>query len=154
MSCTFRQFSSVLNPKQARGEVSEGKEKRLSDIFKLELVEDKNATEIQIIWEEYHKSKEVISAAIPWDTYASLQVNMQQSPTFLFPLPRSQGYEFFMCQSYGHTVHCTPLLAYQVWNKRMPLHLPRLASAHDCFSFGVLEIFHLMVVARVVVCWD
>ncbi|KAJ8724704.1 hypothetical protein PYW08_016178 [Mythimna loreyi] len=115
-----RQFSSVLNPKKAIEEVSESKDKRLSDIFKVDLVKDKDATEIQIIWEEYHKSKEVISATIPKDIYSCLQENVQQNPTFLFPLPRSQGYEFFMCQSYRHTVHFTPLLAYQVHKENAP----------------------------------
>lgn len=119
-SVDTRQFSSVLNPKQALEEVSDANEKKLSDIFKIELVKDKDAKEIQQIWEEYHKSKEVISATIPKDTYCSLQQQMQQCPTFLFPLPRSQGYEFIMCQSHGHTVHFTPLLAYQVHKENAP----------------------------------
>ncbi|KAH9637110.1 hypothetical protein HF086_013926 [Spodoptera exigua] len=58
-SVDTRQFSSVLNPKQALEEVSDANEKKLSDIFKIELVKDKDAKEIQQIWEEYHKSKEV-----------------------------------------------------------------------------------------------
>lgn len=112
--CVFRQFSSVLNPKSAPIEGTEPAEKKLDDILKIELVEDKNASEIQSIWEEYHKNKEVISATIPRDLYTVQQENMKQYPTFLFPLPRSEGYEFIMCQSYGHSVHFTPLLAYQV----------------------------------------
>ncbi|KAF9798413.1 hypothetical protein SFRURICE_003059 [Spodoptera frugiperda] len=119
-SVDTRQFSSVLNPKQALKEVSDSNEKKLSDIFKVELVKDKDAKEIQEIWEEYHKSKEVISATIPKDIYSSLQQQMQQCPTFLFPLPRSQGYEFIMCQNHGHTVHFTPLLAYQVHKENAP----------------------------------
>lgn len=119
-SVDTRQFSSVLNPKEALKEVSDSNDKKLSDIFKVELVKDKDAKEIQEIWEEYHKNKEVISATIPKDTYSSLQQQMQQCPTFLFPLPRSQGYEFIMCQSHGHTVHFTPLLAYQVHKENAP----------------------------------
>lgn len=119
-SVDTRQFSSVLNPKQALKEDTESNVKRLSDIFKVDLVEDKDAAEIRTIWEEYHKSKEVISATIPKETYALLQQNMQLCPTFLFPLPRSQGYEFIMCQSYAHTIHFTPLLAYQVHKENAP----------------------------------
>ncbi|CAH1635444.1 unnamed protein product [Spodoptera littoralis] len=119
-SVDTRQFSSVLNPKEELKEVSNSNDKKLSDIFKVELVKDKDAKEIQGIWEEYHKNKEVISATIPKDTYTSLQQQMQQCPTFLFPLPRSQGYEFIMCQSHGHTVHFTPLLAYQVHKENAP----------------------------------
>ncbi|CAH0582844.1 unnamed protein product [Chrysodeixis includens] len=119
-SVDTRQYSSILNPKEKLKETGEVKGKALSDIFKIELVEDKDARDIQTIWEEYHKNKHVISATIPRETYTSLQDNMKQCPTFLFPLPRSQGYEFVMCQSYGNTVHFTPLLAYQVHKENAP----------------------------------
>ncbi|CAH2267975.1 jg8421 [Pararge aegeria aegeria] len=117
---TTRQFSSVLNPKgELKNDVT-AEEKKLSDIFKVDLVKDKDATEVQIIWEEYHKNKEVLSATIPKDVYSQIQQNMKQYPTFLFPLPRSEGYEYIMCQSYGHAVHFTPLLAYQVHHENAP----------------------------------
>lgn len=111
-----RQYSSVLNPKGAIESKAETPDKKLSDIFKIDLVTDKTASEIQNIWEEYHRHKEVISATIPSDLYKLIQENMRKYPTFLFPLPRSQGYEFVLCQNFGHTVHFTPLLAYQVSN--------------------------------------
>lgn len=104
----------MLNPKTSKNDNAPSKDKKLDDILKIELVKDKNAAEIQAIWEEYHKNKEAISATIPKDLYGVLQENMRQYPTFLFPLPREQGYEFIMCQNSGHTVHFTPLLAYQV----------------------------------------
>lgn len=94
-------------------------DKKLDSIFKTSLVEDKAASEIQIIWEEYHKGKEVIAATIPLEVYDVIRHNMHQFPTFLFPLPRSQGYEFILCQVYGHTVHFTPLLAFQVCTKNI-----------------------------------
>ncbi|XP_039750863.1 ATP synthase mitochondrial F1 complex assembly factor 1 [Pararge aegeria] len=119
-SVDTRQFSSVLNPKgELKNDVT-AEEKKLSDIFKVDLVKDKDATEVQIIWEEYHKNKEVLSATIPKDVYSQIQQNMKQYPTFLFPLPRSEGYEYIMCQSYGHAVHFTPLLAYQVHHENAP----------------------------------
>ncbi|XP_047531678.1 ATP synthase mitochondrial F1 complex assembly factor 1 [Vanessa atalanta] len=119
-SVDTRQYSSVLNPKHALKEELILEDKKLNDIFKLELVADKNAEEVQIIWEEYHKLKEVISATIPKEIYENIQLNMKQYPTFLFPLPRSQGYEFIMSQVSGHTVHFTPLLAFQVHKENAP----------------------------------
>ncbi|XP_050349489.1 ATP synthase mitochondrial F1 complex assembly factor 1 [Nymphalis io] len=119
-SVDTRQYSSVLNPKHALNEEPILEDKKLNDIFKLELVADKDAEEIQIIWEEYHKHKEVISATIPKEIYETIQFNMKQFPTFLFPLPRSQGYEFIMSQISGHTVHFTPLLAFQVHKENAP----------------------------------
>ncbi|CAB3226803.1 unnamed protein product [Arctia plantaginis] len=119
-SVDTRKFSSVLNPKETLKEGCEVQEKKLNDILKIELVQDKEPTEIQSLWEEYHKHKEVISATIPHESYIHLQNNMKQWATFLFPLPRDQGYEFIMCQCYGHTVHFTPLLAYQVHKENAP----------------------------------
>ncbi|KAM3956186.1 ATP synthase mitochondrial F1 complex assembly factor 1 [Aphomia sociella] len=119
-SVDTRQYSSVLKPKEALETNISNEDKKLSDIFKIDLVQDKEASEIQHIWEEYHKNKEVISATVPKDLFVFIQENMKKYPTFLFPLPRSQGYEFIMCQSYGRTVHFTPLLAYQVHKENAP----------------------------------
>lgn len=111
----------MLNPKQPRAEEMPVEDKKLDSIFKTSLVKDKTTSEIQIIWEEYHKGKEVISAAIPLEVYDVIRKNMGQFPTFLFPLPRSEGYEFIMSQVYGHTVHFTPLLAFQVGSKNITI---------------------------------
>ncbi|XP_034828351.1 ATP synthase mitochondrial F1 complex assembly factor 1 [Maniola hyperantus] len=119
-SVDTKQFSSVLNPKETLTEDLTVQDKKLSDIFKVELVKDKDAAEVQIIWEVYHKNKEVISATIPKDLYSQIHQNMKQYPTFLFPLPRSEGYEYVMCQCYRHAVHFTPLLAYQVHQENAP----------------------------------
>lgn len=104
----------MLNPKKALSEDPIVEGKKLNDILKIDLIKDKDATEIETIWQEYHKEKDVIAATIQQDVYEGLRENMRQYPTFLFPLPRSTGYEFILCQSQGHTVHFTPLLAYQV----------------------------------------
>lgn len=88
--------------------------KKLSDIMKLELLENKTAAEIEKIWLEYHKNKDVIAAAIPADIYKLLMTRSVEYPLFIFPLPRSQGFEFFLLQFASNTVHFTPLLCYQV----------------------------------------
>ncbi|XP_013144148.1 PREDICTED: ATP synthase mitochondrial F1 complex assembly factor 1 [Papilio polytes] len=115
-----RQFSSVLNPKERVSKDLIVEDKKLEAIFKLDLVAEKDASDIQCIWEEYHKNKEVISATIPLDVYEMVHEKMKDYPTFLFPLPRSEGYEFVMCQCHGHTVHFTPLLAFQVHKENAP----------------------------------
>ncbi|KAI5634433.1 ATP11 protein domain-containing protein [Phthorimaea operculella] len=115
-----RKYASVLNPKgEIKGDVASN-EKKLEDIFKLELVKDKDAAEIQVIWEEYHRTKEVICATIPFDAYKEILERTKNYGTFLFPLPRSQGYEFIVSQCHGHTVHFTPLLAFQVHKENAP----------------------------------
>lgn len=103
-----------MNPKSSQKNGSSAEEKRLCDIFKIELVESKDGAEIRAIWEEYHKLKEVISGTIPLQLYSDIHEKMKEFPTFLFPLPRAQGYEFMLSQCHAHSVHFTPLLAYQV----------------------------------------
>lgn len=83
--------------------------------MKLDLVENKTADEIKEIWLKYHKQKDVLVATIPSVIYKILEQRGREHPIFIFPLPRSQGYEFFLLQFAANTVHFTPLLCYQVF---------------------------------------
>jgi len=114
-----RAFSS---PMTAKPDVSQmtTKPKALADVMKMELVQDKSADEIKQIWEEYNKHKDYIAAVIPSDSYALIKQGSQQYRTFLFPLPRSQGYEFIVCQFEGDEAHFTPLIAYQAHKESAP----------------------------------
>ncbi|CAF4818839.1 unnamed protein product [Pieris macdunnoughi] len=132
-SVDTRQFSSVLNPKENLQSNVSIEDKKLDAIFKTDLVKDKDASEIQVIWEEYHKDKEVICATIPLQLYEDMRPRTKDNPTFIFPLPRAQGFEFIMCQISGHSVHFTPLLAYQVHKENAPecltmIHYTELAD--------------------------
>lgn len=82
--------------------------------MKVELLENKTADEIQHIWLEYHSKKDVLAAAIPAESYNRMVARGNQYPSFIFPLPRSQGFEMFLLQFANNTVHFTPLLCYQV----------------------------------------
>lgn len=83
--------------------------------MKVELIQDKEPEEIKSIWEQYHIQKgDVIAATLPAKDFEQLIERAQKHPIFLFALPRSQGYEFMMCQFEGNAVHFTPLLYYQV----------------------------------------
>lgn len=114
MKC-FRQFSSVLNPKpDITSNESKVETKNLEDIMKLELIKDKTSEEITEIWKKYHLSKDAISAVIQKEQFGQIRENMKKHPIFIFPLPRSQGYEFIMCQFSGTIAHFTPLICYQV----------------------------------------
>lgn len=89
-------------------------EKKLSDIMKVELLHDKSIEEIKHIWLEYHKHKDVLVATIPTKVYESQTKRGKDYPLFIFPLPRSEGFEFFLSQFSLNTIHFTPLLCYQV----------------------------------------
>lgn len=111
-----RQYSSLLEPKKQLTSDAEVKDESLNKIMKLELIQHKDVNEIKRIWEEYHKTKDVIAATIPVEIYNEINSKARDYPTFLFPIPRTQGYEFIVCQFYKNTVHFTPLLNYQVGN--------------------------------------
>lgn len=82
--------------------------------MKLDLVQDKTSEEVAQIWLEYHRQKDVLNATIPVDKFDVLMARAKKHPMFIIPLPRSEGFEFFLFQFSANTVHFTPLLCYQV----------------------------------------
>ncbi|SPP80452.1 ATP synthase mitochondrial F1 complex assembly factor 1 [Drosophila guanche] len=118
-----RSYSELLNPKQEldkKQDAAELPHKKLSDIMKLELLADKSAEDLSQIWIEYHKTKEVLAATLTTAQYDTLMCRAKEHPIFLLPLPRSEGFEFFLLQFAANTVHFTPLLAYQVHHENAP----------------------------------
>lgn len=112
---SFRTFSSLLEPKKGVTPQQEPKQHDLNAVMKVELIQDKEPEEIKSIWAQYHIQKEhVIAATLPSKDFDRLIERAEKHPIFLFALPRSQGYEFIMCQFEGNAVHFTPLLYYQV----------------------------------------
>lgn len=114
-----RPFSSPAAPKSGHGS-GLTKPKLLNDVMKTDLLEDKTPEEIQKIWEEYHRSKDVIAATIPADVYDKIYDRSLLHPTFLLALPRSEGYEFIVSQFSDHEIHFTPLISYQTHKENAP----------------------------------
>lgn len=116
--CIFgnRSFSTLLEPKKETKTQPEVKQQHdLNAVMKVDLIQDKEPEEIKGIWEQYHIQKEhVIAATLPSKDFDHLIEKSQKYPIFIFALPRSQGYEFIMCQFERNVVHFTPLLYYQV----------------------------------------
>lgn len=115
-----RSYSELMNPKKAIETKSEIPNKKLEDIMKLDLLEGKTSEEIKSIWLEYHKHKDSIAAIIATATFNTLMETAKKYPIFIFPIPRSQGFEFIMLQFAVNTVHFTPLLCYQVHKENAP----------------------------------
>lgn len=117
----YRSFSTLLKPKEEVKPQQELQKHELNAVMKLELIQDKEPEEIKSIWQQYHIQKEdVIAAVLPTKDYEKLMERSQNHPIFLFALPRSQGYEFIMCQFERNVVHFTPLLYYQVHKENAP----------------------------------
>lgn len=138
VNSTNRTYQELLKPKEkkdGRATVKLGgrKEVKLDDIMNVELLESHvtSRDELETIWMTYHKeeiavkNKEgvenfLISGTIVGDKYRQLQAHSKQYPIFLLPLPRDQGYEFFLVQFHLNEVHITSLLAYQVHKENAP----------------------------------
>ena len=94
--------------------VSQLSEKSLSSLMKVELLADKTKQEVGDIWRQYHANKDAVAAVIPADMWASMTALFEEHKTFLFPLPRKEGYEFVVVQFQGKEAHFTTLINYQV----------------------------------------
>eukprot|EP00096_Caligus_rogercresseyi_P013483 TRINITY_DN6124_c0_g2_i2.p1 TRINITY_DN6124_c0_g2~~TRINITY_DN6124_c0_g2_i2.p1 ORF type:complete len:299 (-),score=98.79 TRINITY_DN6124_c0_g2_i2:231-1127(-) len=109
------------------------KEKKLDSIMKTELLMDKSKEEISSIWQEYHSKKTSISAVIPVEVFDEMKIRFREFNTFLFPLPRKEGYEFVVAQFSGHEAHFTTLINFQAYKENAPecltmVHYPELAQ--------------------------
>lgn len=98
-------------------------QKNLNQFMKVELLESKSAQDIETIWNQYHKERSGLYAVIPDKFFTEMQSRFKKYPTFVFPLPRAQGYEFIMCQYLDHTCYFTSLLNYQTFKENAPVCL-------------------------------
>lgn len=92
----------------------------LGELIHLEMLESKSADEIAHIWTENFKGKEAISAVIPLEAYEEMLKQSQEYPTFLYPLPKENGYEFVLSQFEGNRCFFTSLINFQVHGENAP----------------------------------
>ncbi|XP_052865308.1 ATP synthase mitochondrial F1 complex assembly factor 1 [Anopheles cruzii] len=117
-----RDYSELLRPKEAleKNATRNDTHRKLSDIMRLELLDDKSGDDIKHLWLEYHKNKDVVTASIPVEQHQLMMTRAKEHPVFILPVPRSQGYEFVMLQFSANTIHFTPLITYQVHKEDAP----------------------------------
>ncbi|XP_034251271.1 ATP synthase mitochondrial F1 complex assembly factor 1-like isoform X2 [Thrips palmi] len=132
------------------------KKKSLDDIVKLDLLKKKSPQEITDIWlQHFASAKDSISVVISAKVYSLILDTKSNHPTFLLPLPRQHGYEYFVSQSCGNEFHFTPLINYQTFKENAPeclalTHFTELANDKDIvlmqgeFNDDVLNISEAM----------
>lgn len=126
--------------------------KTLDSILNLELVQDMTGPEISQIWNQYFSTRDTISAVVPTETFERILTRAQSCPTFLFALPRSDGYEFFVGQWSGFELHFTSLINLKTVGESAPsqlvlVHYPELkhkdivlmTAERDRSAMGVAE---------------
>ncbi|KAF5898554.1 ATP synthase mitochondrial F1 complex assembly factor 1 [Clarias magur] len=99
------------------------KNKTLDSILNLDMVKDKSGAEIGELWMNYYSTKDTISAVIPGSTYEKMISRAKLCPMFLYPLPRKEGYEFFLGQWTGQELHFTSLINVQTLGENAPSQL-------------------------------
>ncbi|KAG8199878.1 hypothetical protein JTE90_015869 [Oedothorax gibbosus] len=120
-------MKKIVNTEQSESKAAKippiQKQKDLNQIMKLDLINNKSAEEIESIWQEYHKVKEGVYAVLPGNVFTKMHCNLKEYPTFLFPLPRAQGYEYIMCQFLDHSCYFTSVVNYQAFKENAPVCL-------------------------------
>lgn len=74
--------------------------RKLREVIKMSLIERELPNTIKRIWGDYHANRsENVSTAISTTQYLTLIKRLKESPIFLFPLKRENGYFFMVSQS-------------------------------------------------------
>ncbi|KAM4022355.1 ATP synthase mitochondrial F1 complex assembly factor 1 [Anomaloglossus baeobatrachus] len=89
------------------------KNKTLDSLLNMKLVVDKSAEDITQIWKEYFAKRDTVYAVIPGEAFDLVWRRSQSCPSFLYALPREDGYEFFIGQWSGSELHFTALINIQ-----------------------------------------
>ncbi|KAG8436958.1 hypothetical protein GDO86_007875 [Hymenochirus boettgeri] len=117
-------FAHTVEEKVGTGSSKEfTKNKNLDSVLNIKLIEDKSADDIKEIWESYFSTKDTIYAVIPGETFELIWKRTLTCPSFLYALPRKQGYEFFVGQWSGSQLHFTALINIQTAGDSAPSQL-------------------------------
>ncbi|XP_002153921.3 ATP synthase mitochondrial F1 complex assembly factor 1 [Hydra vulgaris] len=97
---------------------------QLDKLMKLNLLEDKSGEEIGKIWNAYFKSADNVTAVIPHTIFDHIMKRKKEYPIFLYPLPKSEGYEFVLSH-FTNQNRCffTSLINYQAHGDNAPWQL-------------------------------
>ncbi|NXN92186.1 ATPF1 factor, partial [Rhinopomastus cyanomelas] len=99
------------------------KDKTLDSVLNVEMVKEKSPEEIKQIWNQYFSAKDTVYAVIPAEKFDLIWKRVQKCPSFLYALPRKEGYEFFVGQWSGTELHFTSLINIQTQGENAPSQL-------------------------------
>lgn len=107
----------------------------LNKLLKVELMKDKTAKEVGEIWKTYFAQVDSICAVIPKKKYIQINTLATVCPQFVYPVPRDDGYEFFIGEWKGDMLFFTSLAHYQKHAENAPIavsmhHYANLQESH------------------------
>ncbi|GAB1601757.1 ATP synthase mitochondrial F1 complex assembly factor 1-like [Argonauta hians] len=92
----------------------------LNDIVKLDLLKNETPENIEKIWMQFHSVKDCVYGVIKEIDYDEVMSKAKLCPSFVYPLPRQDGYEFFYQQFSGSEVYFTPVALYKKHKENAP----------------------------------
>jgi len=108
---------------------------KLDGLMRTDRLGDVSAEDLGKVWTKYWSDRSTVSAIINADVYDAMSPRMREFPVFIYPLPREQGYEFYMSQFTEHHSFFTSLINYQMNGEDAPWQLcfkmyPELKESH------------------------
>ncbi|KAG8132361.1 hypothetical protein E2320_010221 [Naja naja] len=114
---------SCLTAKAGQTKPGFTKNKTLDSILNVEMMKQKKPEEIKQIWKQYFSGEDTVYAVIPGKTFDVMWKRIQNCPSFLYALPRKEGYEFFVGLWSGRELHFTSLINIQTQGDASPSQL-------------------------------
>lgn len=128
----LKELEKKLNPKVEPAPLKTETEKKkplqkksvsklcLNDIVKLDLLRERTPEEIEKIWMQYHSIKDCVYGVVKEIDYDEIYAKSKICPSFIYPIPRQDGYEFIYQQFSGDEVYYTPLALLQRHKENAP----------------------------------
>lgn len=85
----------------------------LDHLVVLDKLVQESPKNIKTAWLRHHRTRDCIGAVLEAPSFAQLEARTRDSPMFVFPLPRGQGYVSMLFQARGHVHLYTELAAYK-----------------------------------------
>ena len=95
-------------------------EKKLERLLSVDSLYNKTTEEILILWKEKLKDQSAVTAILPAYIWETMSSRFLEHKIFLLPLPRNNGYEYFVVQFEGKEAHFTTLCNYQRHGENSP----------------------------------
>jgi len=95
----------------------------LFGILNTDVMESLDKDDIIYVWKAFNENRGKIGDSMPGAVYSRIASVASTFNMFIFPLPRNDGYEFFLSQFSNNVFHFTPLVSYQVHGENSPISL-------------------------------
>ncbi|XP_029474206.1 ATP synthase mitochondrial F1 complex assembly factor 1 isoform X2 [Rhinatrema bivittatum] len=119
----MEQKAEKLEAEGSGGRAGFTKDKTLSSVLNIEMVKHKTTEEIKEIWKQYFSRRDTVCAVIPGEAFDLMWDRAKVSPSFLYAVPRREGYEFFVGQWCGLELHFTAVINIQTAHDAAPSQL-------------------------------